>query len=290
MKFVSIRIVALAAIASLPLLAQQPSPSPQPSPGNSPQTTAPPPTTTPQQTNPEPGASEGANPHATPVPGTTNAPEASAPELRPVTGELEKKLDTKDAKNGDAVVVKTTQSATIGNGVEIPQGSEIKGHIIDVAPKGQGGENGRVTIQFDQAQLKDGQSLAIRSVIQSIAPPGSGAEAGAAAMAGSGAAGSGTSGVTASGSAPASGASPSQTEGGAQASGAPAAGTVVATKGNLAIKTTSIPGVLLIGDVNGRPFSNASGALLGAKQDVELENGTVMVVAIMTAPPAVGAK
>jgi len=295
MTLVSVRIVALAAIASLPLLAQQPSPSPQPSPGNSPETTAPPPPTTPQQTNPEPGASEGATPHATPVPSTANAPEVSAPELRPVTGELEKKLDTKDAKNGDAVVVKTTQSATIANGVEIPQGSEIKGHIIDVAPKGQGGENGRVTIQFDQAQLKSGQSLAIRSVIQSVAPPGSAAEAAMAggppaATAGSGTPGSGTSGVTASGSAPASGASPSQAEGGAQPSGAPAPGTVVATKGNLAIKTTSIPGVLLIGDVNGRPFANASGALLGAKQDVQLENGTVMVVAIMTAPPAVGAK
>ena len=63
----------------------------------------------------------------------------------------------------------------------------------------------------------------------------------------------------------------------------------MATKGNLAIKTTSIPGVLLIGDVNGRPFSNASGALLGAKQDVHLDGGTVMVVAIMTAPPTVGA-
>ena len=75
----------------------------------------------------------------------------------------------------------------------------------------------------------------------------------------------------------------------AQGGSAPAPGTVVATKGNLAIKTTSIPGVLLIGDVNGRPFSNAAGALLGAKQDVHLDGGTVMVVAIMTAPPAVGA-
>ena len=124
---VSMRILAFAAVASLPLLAQQPSPTPQPPTGSSPQTTSP------QQTNPEPGASQNSNPQAVPAPGTANSPEVSNPQLQPVTGELENKLDTKDAKAGDSVVVKTTQTATIGNGMEIPKGSEIKGHIIDVA-------------------------------------------------------------------------------------------------------------------------------------------------------------
>ncbi len=275
---VSVRILAFAAFASLPLLAQQqqPSPSPQPPTGSSPQATPP------QQTNPEPGASEGANPNAAPVPRTGNSPETSSPQLRPVTGELENKLDTKEAKAGDSVVVKTTQTATTANGVEIPKGSEIKGHIVDVAPVGQGGENSRLTIQFDQAQLKNGQSMPIRSVIQSVAPPGTPTQADAAGgpPASSGAAG--TAGAT--------GSSPSAAGSGAASApsaAAPAPGTVVATRGNLAIRTTSIPGVLLIGDVNGRPFSNAAGALLGAKQDVHLEGGTVMVVAIMTGPAGV---
>jgi hypothetical protein len=171
---VSIRILALAAFASLPLLAQQPSPSPQPPTGSSPQAT------TPQQTNPEPGASENSNPQTVPAPSTGNSPEVSNPHLQPVTGELENKLDTKDAKTGDSVVVKTTQAATIGNGMEIPKGSEIKGHIVDVASKSSGGDNSRVTIQFDQAQLKDGQSLPFRSVIESVAPPGTATEADAA--------------------------------------------------------------------------------------------------------------
>jgi hypothetical protein len=65
---------------------------------------------------------------------------------------------------------------------------------------------------------------------------------------------------------------------------------VIATKGNIAIRTTSIPGVLLVGSINGQPFSNAAGALLGAKQDVHLDGGTVMVVAIATAPPAVSGR
>ena len=285
MKLASLRILAIAAAASLPLLAQQPSPSPQP-PSSSPQATPP------QQTSPEQGASHTGTGEATQVPSTANSPEVAMPQLRPVTGELQSKLDTKEAKAGDAVVVKTTSPATMAEGVEIPKGSKIMGHIIDVAPLGQGSENSRVTIQFDQAELQGGKNMPIRSVIQSVAPPGvsSGPDA-----AGGPPATTPSSGATAGGNSPSSGSSattaagsnssPSAAPGGAQAgASAPAPGTVVATKGNLAIKTTSIPGVLLIGDVNGRPFSNAAGALLGAKQDVHLDNGTVMVVAIMAAP------
>jgi len=303
------RILALAAIASLPMLAQQPSPSPQtpsePSPQAAPptQTTPPAQTQPPTQTNPEPGASQGNNPNAAPVPNTGNAPEVANPQLHPVTGELENKLDSKDAKAGDSVVVKTTETATMGNGMEIPKGSEIKGHIVDVAPKGQQGDNARVTIQFDQAQLKSGQSLPIRSVIQSVAPPGTttsteaaaaeGPQAtapnsGSAASSGAGAPGSSPAGAQSSTSDSTGSQSPGQ--GAGPATSAPAPGTVIATRGNLAIKTTAIPGVLLISDVNGRPFSNAAGALLGAKQDVHLDNGTVMVVAIVTAPPTMGTK
>ena len=152
MPSVPIRILALAAFASLPMLAQQPSPTPQPPASSSPQATPP------QQTNPEPGASQG-NGQAAQVPSTANSPEIANPQLRPVTGELQDKLDTKTAKNGDSVVVKTTEAATTATGVEIPKGSKITGHIIDVAAKGAGGENSRVTIQFDQAEIKDGQTL-----------------------------------------------------------------------------------------------------------------------------------
>lgn len=283
-----IRILAFAAIASMPLLAQQPSPSPQP-PSSSPQVAPP------QQTSPEPGASQTSPGQATQVPSTANSPEVAMPQLRPVTGELQSKLDTKEAKAGDAVVVKTTSPATMAEGVEIPKGSKLMGHIIDVAPQGQGSENSRVTIQFDQAQLQSGKNMPIRSVIQSVAPPGatSGPDAAGGppatapsngATAGGNSPSSGSSASTAPGANPSSPASDASQAGGA----APAPGTVVATRGNLAIKTTSIPGVLLIGDVNGRPFSNAAGALLGAKQDVHLDNGTVMVVAIMAAPAAPG--
>jgi NaMN:DMB phosphoribosyltransferase len=47
---------------------------------------------------------------------------------------------------------------------------------------------------------------------------------------------------------------------------------------------TAIPGVLLANNVNGLPFSNASGMLLGARRDIHLDGGTQMVVAVAAAP------
>jgi len=281
MRSTYVRILALAAVSSLPLVAQQPSPSPQPSTGSSPQATTPQQTSSPNDTS-----------AAQTAPGAANSSEAANPQLRPITGELVDKLDTKSAKAGDAVVVKTTAQATTANGIEIPKGSKITGHVVDVASKAQGGDNSRLTIQFDQAEIKGGQNLPIRSVIESVAPAGtaavpdtSGGPPATTPPSGSAAASTPSTGSTAT-------PNPSQpAAGGAEpAGGAPAPGTVVATKGNLAIRTTAIPGVLLIGNVTGQPFSNAAGAFLGAKQDVHLDGGTVMVVAITAAPPTVGGR
>ena len=66
--------------------------------------------------------------------------------------------------------------------------------------------------------------------------------------------------------------------------GAPAPGSIVARSGNIAIRMTAIPGVLLANNMNGQPFSNASGLLLGAKSDIKLEGGTQVVVAVASVP------
>jgi hypothetical protein len=286
----SMCILALAAVTSLPLLAQQPASNPQPQTGSSPQVTT-------QQPAPQP---QSGNSTAEPVPSTANSPEIGNAELRPIPGELVSKLDTKNAKTGDPVVIKTTEKATTSTGIEIPKGSKIVGRVTDVEAKGTSSDNSRVTIQFDQAELKGGQNLPIRSVIQSIAPAANGSSADAmggapaAAPAGgspsSGGAVSGNGGSASSGSTPSTGSTPSAssspTQSGAAQSGPPQAGMIVARNGNVAIRTTSIPGVFLAGNANGQPFSNAAGALLGAKQDVHLDGGTMMVVAIIQAPPS----
>jgi hypothetical protein len=72
------------------------------------------------------------------------------------------------------------------------------------------------------------------------------------------------------------------------ASGNAAPGSIIARNGNVAIRTTSVPGILLANDIHGLPFSNASGMLLGARRDVHLDGGTRIVLAVAMAPQGAG--
>jgi hypothetical protein len=60
----------------------------------------------------------------------------------------------------------------------------------------------------------------------------------------------------------------------------------VARTGNIAIRTTSIPGVLLANNEPGQQdprMAQASGILLGAKKDVHLDSGTKVVIGVAAA-------
>lgn len=263
-------LVTLAALSGLTLAAQQ-----QPS------SSASSPTVNAQQ-----------NAAAVPVQSTADAPEAVNAQLRPVSGELVTRIDAKKAKPGEAVVIKTTDKATTADGIVIPKGSKIVGHVTEVQAHTKETPNSKVTVQFDQAQLKDGKTLPIKSVLESVAPAGGAGNNDVNPF--------GTGAPMASGSSPSAGPpsgpgmAPSQTAQGqqataeatmgTQASNGPQPGTVIATQGNVAVKTTAIPGVLIATNANGQPFTNASGALLGAKQNVDLDGGTHIVLAIADVP------
>jgi hypothetical protein len=264
MKTGTTLVTTLFTFASFPLLAQQPPPTSQP---NRPAT---------QQS---PQAAEPQNPAAT--------QEAPVIEMSPVNGELVSKLDSKTAKTGDSVVVQTKASAKTADGTEIPKGSKLVGHVLAAKPSGAG-ENSQVALQFDHIELKGGQNLPIHSQIQSIASAGDAAST--AASSGPPASGSANpSASAANGGSSASGAP--QTAGGnpgtsPAANGAPPAGTVVARTGNIAIATTSVPGVLLANNAPGQQdprMAQASSILLGAKQDIQLDGGTQMVVGVSAA-------
>lgn len=288
--------MAVAGLASLPLAAQQPPENPAPAQPQSSSSAQTPPVSGVQA----PGSAKQAAP-AEPAQSTAASTQGTNLPLRPVQGELEKKLDSKNAKAGDAVVVKTTKKAAIADGVVIPKGSRILGHVVNVLPHSKANENAQVTLEFDQAQLKGGQTLPIRTVLQSVAPaqmnvtptdtlnaPSAMSTPGPSTGSAPGAAGSAPAGgmrATPAETTPVTTAGSSAPSGSAQTGGAPQAGTVVARQGNVAIKTTAIPGVLIEANVNGLPFSNASGALLGARQNVHLDGGTEVVLAVADAGP-----
>jgi hypothetical protein len=268
---------ALLSVASISLVAQQPASS-EPPPGNS-----------------APPAQEQSAPPAQQAPQasqTNTPPPASAAQMSPVAGELVDKLDTKTAKAGDTVVLKTKSAVTTVDGTSIPKGSKLIGHVMGVKPSGPDNANSQVALQFDRAEVNGGQSVAIHSEIQSIAPSDNEASSTGPSSMGSMPSAAPESGAAGSNSPSrsnpsASGTPDSQTSGSGPAAAnpnmSPAAGTVVARTGNIAIRTTSIPGVLLAVNEPGQQdprMAQSSGILLGAKRDVQLEGGTNVILGV----------
>lgn len=105
--------------------------------------------------------------------GSASGPAAGSAQFRPVQGELASKLDSKTAKAGDPVVFKTTEKMRTADGTEIPRGSRIVGHVTSVQAHNKGSEESHLGIVFDRAELKNGQSMAIHSTIESITPSAS---------------------------------------------------------------------------------------------------------------------
>jgi hypothetical protein len=283
MKNAQTLAAAILAVASLPLLAQQADPA------------------NPQQTTPSAQAPAAqVPPEAQPAQTNPSTAAVAAVELSPVNGELVDKLDTRTAKTGDSVVVRTKSNVKTADGTEIPKGSKLIGRVMQVKPSGDAKDNSQVALQFDRAELKGGQSLAIHSEIQSISfsnsdtpsnasdtmaamPSGPSPSAGPTSSAPGGSMNGSASATanTASAQPQMSGGSPA-----ANPSTGPAPGTVVARTGNIAIRTTSIPGVLLATDEPGQQdprMAQASGIILGAKQDVHLEGGTKVVIGVASA-------
>jgi hypothetical protein len=284
MKAATVVAVALAAFSSFPSTAQQQQ-EPQP-----------------QQTQSAPAAGQQQD-------SAGRQPGAAAAQLKSVTGELVDKLDSKSAKQGDSVVVKTNEDIVFPGGADIPKGSKLVGHVTNVQARAEGKENSQIAIQFDHAELKGGQNMAIESVIKSLSPAAGNGSATDNAVPGSyGASTQGAPSATASSSPGMNGSSSnmannrpglasnttsqpgasSQTTNQTTNGGMPEPGSIVARSGNVAIRATAIPGVLLANDINGLPFTNASGMLLGARRDIHLDGGTQMVVAIAAAPQGAG--
>lgn len=239
---------------------------------------------------------------------------ASAPQMRPVTGELVEKLDSKTAKVGDSVVVKTTASARGSEGVVIPKGTRLVGHVTGVRAHARGSEDSSLTVQFDRAELKGGQSMAIHSVIESISPspaamamastdaddplgggPGGGMRSsggargglGGGALSGTGSLAGGATGAlatttSATSTGLATGNAAAATAGNLGETASSATGSLqTAASGTAAIgaHATAIPGVMLAGDATGA----TSGTLSASRKNVHLDSGTQIVLGVAAA-------
>jgi hypothetical protein len=226
----------------------------------------------------------------------------AAEKMRPVSGELQGKLDAKSARPGDQVVLKTTQKSMLADGTEIPKGTRLVGHVTEAQAHVKGHAESQLGIVFDRAELKDGRSIPIHSAIESIAPPSAMAEMAGdddLSMTGPGAAGAGP--VMAAGSGRAGGGllggvaqTAGRVGGGLDSTAGSVAGSVASdttagldrglhgatgAAGDVAMHSTTIPGLMLSGDATG----SASGVLSAANRNVHLDSGTQMVLGVAAA-------
>jgi len=249
--------------------------------------------------------------------GSANGSALAATQMSPVNAELLSKLDSKSARVGERVVARTKQTIRTADGTVIPKGSRLLGHVTEAQAHERGHQDSSLGIAFDRAELKGGQSMAIHSVIRSIAPPanaigssgmdddgmmapmapmGGGMVGGGPAMGGR-AGGGGLLGGTVGGAAAATGqmgaglgSSLDTTAGNTMRTTGNVAGNAAAGVGNglhgaagaageLGARATAIPGVMLNSNAGGA----ASGMLTATKRNVHLDSGTQMVLGIAAA-------
>jgi len=81
---------------------------------------------------------------------------------------LKKPLSSRNAKVGEEITAVTEKPTTI-NGVAIPRGSMLTGHVVDAAPFKKGENGGSLTIVFDKMQPKKGTAFPVEASVYRIA-------------------------------------------------------------------------------------------------------------------------
>jgi hypothetical protein len=91
-------------------------------------------------------------------------------EMSSITGELQTRVDSKTAKSGDPVVLKTIEKAQTSDGTIIPKGSRLMGHVTQVQAYSKEHGAALLGIAFDRVELRGGQSVAIYTLIRGATP------------------------------------------------------------------------------------------------------------------------
>jgi hypothetical protein len=200
------------------------------------------------------------------APGTNAAAGAS------VSAELTKRIDTKKAKIGDEVDLKTTSAAKFADGTELPKGTKLVGKVTDVHPKSDTDKTSHVAFDLERAVTKDGHDVpvhaAVTSMMASAQPvdntammsPGSG---------GGGMAGGGSSAGGSSGSAPSAPSMPVMNTQDQSAQGAQ-----VAKGPQDRVPVANMPGVVLTSSDG----VSSAGSLDSENKNISLESGTRMTL------------
>jgi hypothetical protein len=247
------------------------------------------------------------------APSSAHSDAIAARYMTPVDTELTSRLDSKNAAVGQEVTARTKQTAKLADGTTLPKGTKLVGHVTQVQAYTKDHAYAALAMSFDRAELKDGQSVALRSVIRTLAPPPAMAAPAAdnmmpneqmggmnpgSARGGMGLGGGGAVGGTARGVGQTTG-NIGQTAGGiGQTAGStvgdttrdtrslPAAtvdipGGAVAQAGetvSTAPRATGLPGVVLATSTT----ADVSGTLMASGRNISLDTGTQITLGVVT--------
>lgn len=84
---------------------------------------------------------------------------------------LSKSIDSKKSKAGDEITAKAPVDIAIKGQMLIPRNSILVGHVTGATSKREGESGSTLTILFDHAVLKNGQSVQFNAIIRALAGP-----------------------------------------------------------------------------------------------------------------------
>ncbi len=85
-------------------------------------------------------------------------------------GELRGNINSRTAKPGDGVNLTLLKPTTLPDGVVIPKGAVVLGHVVQAAPHTKTYKNGAVLLTFDKIERKGAPEFALFALISVIAP------------------------------------------------------------------------------------------------------------------------
>lgn len=95
-----------------------------------------------------------------PVPGSTL-----------IAAELWKAVDSKKAKAGDKIELRSTMDVLSHGTILIPRNTKVLGHVVEAKGTSKASPGGRLGWAFDVVILKDGRQLRMAAVVQALARP-----------------------------------------------------------------------------------------------------------------------
>ncbi len=96
---------------------------------------------------------------------------AQAAEATHLSAELTRRVNTRHTKVGDKVFAKTTRKARLANGLTLPRGTRLIGHVTSVQARSHANHVAKLAFTFDRAILRHGRTIPVHAVLTSISAP-----------------------------------------------------------------------------------------------------------------------